>query len=150
MNNNAVVDAVSNVPFGVVLAYVAGGIAILVAVIFLGIRIYKVIEKYRHVRNKVDAKDADFEKLKQNDVEMKKSMHAITAAVQQLLADRLNQRIRYYYKIGYIPQDELENFQRQYGAYREVEGNGEMEIRFHKCLDDLHVQVVSKKNNTSN
>ena len=144
MGNNVLVQAVEDVPFGTVVAWIAGAVAIVMALFLIGKKVYAAIEKYRKKRNAVEDKETDFEKLKKNDVEMQRDINAITAAVQQLLADRLNQRIRYYYKIGYIPQDEMENFQHQYTAYKGVDGNGEMELRFHKCLEDLHIQTEKR------
>ena len=144
MSSNVLVQAVEDVPFGVVIAWIAGAVAIVMALFAIGKKVYALLEKYRKKRNDIDEKEIDFDKLKKSEEEMHHEINAITAAVQQLLADRLNQRIRYYYKIGYIPHDELENFQHQYTAYKGVDGNGEMELRFHKCLEDLHV-VAEKK-----
>ena len=134
------IDAVSGVPFGIVLAWIAGFVAIAVGLTLLGVKVYKLIETYRKGRNAIDKKMSEFEQLRQNDEHMQHSIDALSEAMQQMLADRLNQRIRYYYSVGYIPENEFKNFQHQYVAYKDVGGNGEMELRFRKCLDDLHVK----------
>ena len=144
MSSNVLVKAVEEVPFGVVVAWIAGAVALVMALFVLGKKVYQLIEKYRKKRNDIDEKETGFEKLKRNEETMQHDISAIAEAVQQLLADRLNQRIREYYQLGYIPHDELKNFQHQYTAYKGVGGNGEMELRFHKCLEDLHVRIEKK------
>lgn len=138
------IESVSQLPVGTVIAWIAGIVAIVVALTLLGVKLYRLIEKYRKGRNAIDKKITEFEQLRQNDEHMQQSIDALAEAMQQMLADRLNQRIRYYYSIGYIPENEFKNFQHQYVAYKDVGGNGEMELRFNKCLDDLHVKSTEQ------
>lgn len=144
MEGNVVIESVSQLPVGTVIAWIAGIVAIVVALTLLGVKVYKLIEKYRKGRNAIDDKMSAFERLKHNDEQMQKSIDALTEAMQQMLADRLNQRIREYYALKYIPEQEFENFQHLYIAYKDVNGNGEMEMRFHKCIDDLHVKAKTQ------
>jgi len=141
MGSNALVQAAGNMSVGELIGYVAIAVSVVMALFSAGKLVFKLLEKYRKKRNAVDDTMTDFEKLKKNDETMEKSINSIVVAVRQILADRLNQRIKTYYSIGYIPEDEFENFQHQYTAYKEVGGNGEMELRYGKCVHDLPVQA---------
>ena len=143
MQNNILVQAIEDVPFGVVMAWIAGIVILAVSFILIIIKVYKLLEKYRKKRNAVDDTMSDFERLKQNDEKMEKSINAIVVAVRQILADRLDQRIKHYYALGFIPADEFENFQHQFTAYEGVGGNGEVKERYSKCIHDLPVMVSS-------
>lgn len=145
MENNVLTQAIGSMTVGTLWAYIAGAVVIGLGLFAVGKKVIKILEKYRKKRNQIEDAESDFEKLKKDVLEIERSLNTILAAERQILADRLNQRIRYYYSIGYIPTDEFENFQHQYTAYEGVGGNGEMKERYTKCINDLPVKANEVK-----
>lgn len=148
MENNAVFQALTNIPTGIVIFWIISIAAIIFGLVILGKKLYNLIEKYRKKRNDVESKELDFEDLKQNKEAVSESINCIASAVQQILADRLNQRIRHYYSINYIPADEFENFQDQFLAYQNVATTDKsMELRYNKCVADLPIKTKEMSQN---
>lgn len=145
MGSNALVQAAGGMSVGELISYVAIAVSVVMALFSAGKIAFKLLEKYRKKRNAVDDTMSDFERLKQNDEKMEKSINAIVVAVRQILADRLDQRIKHYYALGFIPADEFENFQHQFTAYEGVGGNGEVKERYSKCIHDLPVQAKANE-----
>ena len=145
MENNVLTQAIGSMTVGTLWAYIAGAVVIGLGLFAVGKKVIKILEKYRKKRNQIEDAESDFEKLKKDVLEIERSLNTILTAERQILADRLNQRIRYYYSIGYIPTDEFENFQHQYTAYEGVGGNGEMKERYTKCINDLPVKANEVK-----
>ena len=147
MENNVLAQAIGNMTVGTLWAYIAGAVVIGLGIFAAGKKVLGILEKYRKKRNQIEDAESDFEKLKKDVVSIEASLNAIMASQRQILADRLNQRIKHYYALGFIPTDEFENFQHQISAYEGVGGNGEMKERYTKCVHDLPVKANVKSFN---
>ncbi|MGN0165902.1 MAG: hypothetical protein ACI39R_06940 [Lachnospiraceae bacterium] len=91
--------------------------------------------------------------------EMKESMKNITAAnsardqqiqnlmiaQREVLADKINQKYKYYIGIKGIPEDEVEEFTNLHTAYKGCGGNHSGDVKYEYCMGHLPVIPVKTK-----
>lgn len=135
--DNVVLEEIGRLEVSVVIAWIVGIIGIIVIIGFVGLKIYRWMEKYRKGRNHIEEQQQVFAQLQKSDEEQKEQLKCIAFALQKILADRINQQVKNYYEIGYIPYDEFSTFQSNFHAYESVGGNGEMKEKYEKCITDL-------------
>lgn len=70
---------------------------------------------------------------------------SIRDALVEIMNDRITQKCNYYYRIGGIPENEVEDFQRMFDAYRGINGNHGLEARFEKTKTELPLISEKKK-----
>lgn len=70
---------------------------------------------------------------------------SIRDALVEIMNDRITQKCNYYYRIGGIPENEVEDFQRMFDAYRGINGNHGLEARFEKTKAELPLISERKK-----
>lgn len=68
----------------------------------------------------------------------------IRDALIEIMNDRITQKCNYYYRIGGIPENELEDFQRMFDVYKGIGGNHGLEARFEKTKAELPLIPVGK------
>ena len=134
MDGNVVVETISEIPFGIILAWVSGIVALIVAIVIFIIKFYKFIEKYRKSRNEHDKKEKEFENLKQDNVELKESIKLLQIASKEILLNMLNDRYQRYMTLGYIPEDEVEEFVQMHDAYKGLGGNHTGDYKYEKAI----------------
>jgi hypothetical protein len=134
MDGNVVVETISGVPFGIILAWVSGIVAIIVAIVFFMIKFYKFIEKYRKSRNAQDKKEEEFEMLKRDTTDLKSSLELLQIASREILLNILNDRYQRYMALGYIPEDEVEEFVHMHDAYKGLGGNHTGDYKYEKAI----------------
>lgn len=66
-------------------------------------------------------------------------------ANKELLADRINQKYKYYISIGGIPEDEYDEFVNMHKAYNGVGGNSRSDAKFEYCINHLPLIPVETK-----
>lgn len=66
-------------------------------------------------------------------------------ANKELLADRINQKYKYYISIGGIPEDEYDEFVNMHKAYNGVGGNSRSDAKFEYCISHLPLIPVETK-----
>lgn len=66
-------------------------------------------------------------------------------ANKELLADRINQKYKYYISIEGIPEDEYDEFVNMHKAYKGVGGNSHSDSKFEYCMNHLKVLSVETK-----
>lgn len=65
----------------------------------------------------------------------------LMTANKELLADRINQKYKYYISIGGIPEDEYDEFVALHKAYNGLGGNHHGDSKFEYCMN--HLKVIS-------
>lgn len=73
----------------------------------------------------------------------------LMVANKELLADRINQKYKYYISIQGIPEDEYDEFIAMHKAYNGVGGNHHGDSKFEYCINHLKVlptETILKKN----
>lgn len=69
----------------------------------------------------------------------------ILAAQREVLADKINEKYKYYISIQGIPEDEVEEFTNLHIAYKGVGGNHSGDAKYEYCMNHLSVVPVETK-----
>ncbi len=71
-----------------------------------------------------------------------KDIEHLTAAQREALADRINEKYKYYISIKGVPEDELDEFTHLHTAYKDIGGNHSGDAKYEYCLHHLPVIPV--------
>ena len=74
-----------------------------------------------------------------------KQIDSLMAASRELLADKINQKYKYYISINGIPEDEYDEFESLHQASNGVYGNHHGDAKFNYCIENLKVIPVKAK-----
>lgn len=69
----------------------------------------------------------------------------LMAAQREVLADKINEKYKYYISIDGIPEDEVDEFTNLHTAYKGVGGNHSGDAKFEYCTNHLPVIPVETK-----
>lgn len=67
------------------------------------------------------------------------------AASREALADRINQKYKYYLQINGIPEDEVDEFAHLHAAYKGVGGNHSGDTKYEYCMTHLPIIPVETR-----
>lgn len=67
------------------------------------------------------------------------------AASREALADRINQRYKYYLQLNGIPEDEVDEFEQLHTAYKGVGGNHSGDAKYEYCMQHLPIIPVETR-----
>lgn len=81
-----------------------------------------------------------FQKMEVEVNSLRRDNENVALAHREELADKLNDRYRRYFKLGYIPSDEIDEFEHLHHAYNLVGGNHTGDAKYQKCIDSLDVK----------
>jgi len=94
----------------------------------------KDVEKiYETIKESNNATNGSF-------AEIKDSVNNICQAQIESLNDRIRQKCRYYISLGYIPEDEVEDFERMMKTYEKIGGNHGLQKKYSKTME-LKVKI---------
>lgn len=71
-----------------------------------------------------------------------KDMERLMSAQREALADRINEKYKYYISIKGVPEDELDEFTHLHTAYKDIGGNHSGDAKYEYCLRHLPVIPV--------
>lgn len=69
----------------------------------------------------------------------------LMAAQREVLADKINEKYKYYISIKGIPEDEVDEFTNLHTAYKGVGGNHSGDAKYEYCMNHLEVIPVKTK-----
>lgn len=69
----------------------------------------------------------------------------LIVASREMLADRINQKYKYYISLQGIPEDEVEEFSHLHTAYKALGGNHSGDAKYHYVMEHLKVIPVKVK-----
>ena len=69
----------------------------------------------------------------------------LMAAQREILADKINEKYKFYISIKGIPDDEVDEFTNLHAAYKGVGGNHNGDVKFEYCINHLPVIPVETK-----
>lgn len=72
-------------------------------------------------------------------------INALVNAQKEALADRINQKYKYYLSVKGIPEDEVDEFISLHTAYNGVGGNHNGDAKFKYCMEHLPIIPVEVK-----
>ena len=112
-------------------------VAIIVAVIFvpLALKIRKALESYRKRLNQAEKRNHMLE-VNTNDIaEVKDCMLGFKEVLIEMMHERISKRCKKYIRMQCIPDDEYDDFTRQWKLYRfTLKGNHGLEKRYEKAI----------------
>lgn len=74
-----------------------------------------------------------------------KQIENLMAAQREVLADKINEKYKYYISIKGIPEDEVDEFTNLHTAYKGVGGNHSGDAKYEYCMNHLQVIPVKTK-----
>ena len=74
-----------------------------------------------------------------------KQIADLMIAQREVLADKINEKYKYYISIEGIPEDEVDEFTNLHSAYKGVGGNHSGDAKFEYCINHLRVIPVETK-----
>ena len=72
-------------------------------------------------------------------------LNDIVWSQKESLADRINQKYKYYLSIKGIPEDEVDEFVSLHSAYKKIGGNHHGDAKFNYCMEHLPIIPVEVK-----
>lgn len=70
---------------------------------------------------------------------------SLVIANKELLAEKINEKYKYYISINGIPEDEYDEFVSLHAAYKGVGGNSHGDAKFEYCMEHLSIIPVDTK-----
>ena len=70
---------------------------------------------------------------------------ALVVANKEMLAEKINEKYKYYIKLNGIPEDEYDEFVSMHDAYNGLGGNHHGDAKFKYCIDHLSIIPVKKR-----
>ncbi len=70
---------------------------------------------------------------------------SLIVANKEMLAEKINEKYKYYISIKGIPEDEYDEFVALHSAYNGVGGNHHGDAKFNYCMEHLTVIPVKTK-----
>lgn len=74
-----------------------------------------------------------------------KQIDNIMVAQREILADKINEKYKYYISIEGIPEDEVDEFANLHTAYKQIGGNHSGDAKYEYCMNHLPVIPVETK-----
>lgn len=72
-------------------------------------------------------------------------INSLIIAQKEMLAEKINQKYKYYLSIKGIPEDEYDEFVSMHTAYKQLGGNSNGDAKFEYCMNHLTVIPVETK-----
>ena len=72
-------------------------------------------------------------------------INSLIIANKEMLAEKINEKYKYYISIGGIPEDEYDEFVSLHAAYNGVGGNHHRDAKFQYCIEHLPIIPVETK-----
>ena len=70
---------------------------------------------------------------------------ALVVANKEMLAEKINEKYKYYIGLGGIPEDEYDEFVSMHKAYNGLGGNHHGDAKFKYCIEHLPIIPVETK-----
>ena len=105
-------------------------------------------ENYNHWQTSLGARDGindTFKSIAETNLLKDKQIESIIVAQKELLAEKINEKYKYYLSIKGIPEDEYDEFVSMHNAYNGVGGNHHGDAKFEYCINHLQVIPVETK-----
>lgn len=83
--------------------------------------------------------------LKDSILERDIKIEALVIANKEMLAEKINEKYKYYISINGIPEDEYDEFVSLHAAYKGVGGNSHGDAKFEYCMEHLPIIPVDTK-----
>lgn len=80
-----------------------------------------------------------------SNTEKDKQITSLIQAQKEMLAEKINEKYKYYLSVGGVPEDERDEFISLHDAYKGVGGNHNGDAKFEYCINHLPIIPVETK-----
>ena len=102
--------------------------------------------KYSENRVKDRRQSLEIQKELKNSISIRdEQINSLVESNKEMLAEKINEKYKYYISIGGIPEDEYDEFVSMHDAYNGVGGNHHGDAKFQYCIDHLPIIPVETK-----
>lgn len=113
------------------------GIVVFSSSVSAGImKLFSLLEKWRKKRNKEEEEEEIISSIK----ELNKNIQLICNSSKTLLASSLNNKCKHYWQLGFIPEDEFDEFIKEHEDYNKLKGNSTIDTKFQKTINSLEIR----------
>lgn len=105
-------------------------------------------EMVKFEQNRINDRNQSLEiqkELKDSIVSRDEQIHALMVANKEMLAEKINEKYKYYINLKGIPEDEYDEFVSLHSAYKKVGGNHHGDAKFQYCMEHLPIIPVEKR-----
>ena len=105
-------------------------------------------EMTKFVANRLDDRKQSLEiqkELKDSISARDEQIESLIVANKEMLAEKINEKYKYYIGIKGIPEDEYDEFVSMHNAYKGLGGNHHGDAKFQYCIDHLKIIPVETK-----
>lgn len=108
--------------------------------------LHEEMTKYSEGRIKDRKQSLEIQKELKNSIAVRdEQINALVDANKEMLAEKINEKYKYYISIGGIPEDEYDEFVSMHKAYNGVGGNHHGDAKFEYCMEHLSIIPVETK-----
>lgn len=104
----------------------------------------RVLDRQQSLQIQSELKDS-IKAISDSNVEKDKQIASLITAQKEMLAEKINEKYKYYLSIGGIPEDERDEFISLHDAYKGVGGNHTGDAKFEYCINHLPVIPVETR-----
>lgn len=102
--------------------------------------------KYGESRIKDREQSLEIQKELRNSISVRdEQINALVDANKEMLAEKINEKYKYYISINGIPEDEYDEFVSMHKAYNGVGGNHHGDAKFEYCIEHLPIIPVETR-----
>lgn len=102
--------------------------------------------RYGESRIKDREQSLEIQKELRNSISVRdEQINALVDANKEMLAEKINEKYKYYISINGIPEDEYDEFVSMHKAYNGVGGNHHGDAKFEYCMEHLPIIPVETK-----
>lgn len=105
----------------------------------------EIKESYNKHFQHLDTMQEQTKQFLENEKLREKQINSLTIASRELLAEKINDKYKYYISIGGIPEDEVDEFTALHGAYNGCGGNHHGDAKYNYIMEHMPVIPVKTK-----
>lgn len=99
----------------------------------------------KEMKDAISATQNEIKNIVELNVSRDEQIDSLMIAQREVMADRINQKYKYYLKINGIPADEVDEFTSLHMAYKGCGGNHSGDAKYEYCMNHLPVIPVETK-----
>ena len=105
----------------------------------------KLVDAQTKISDSVQGLKDSIKTISDSNVEKDKQITSLIHAQKEMLAEKINEKYKYYLSIGGVPEDERDEFISLHDAYKGVGGNHNGDAKFEYCINHLPIIPVETK-----
>ena len=104
----------------------------------------RIADRQQSLQIQAELKDS-IKAISDSNIENDKQITSLILAQKEMLAEKINEKYKYYLSISGVPEDERDEFISLHDAYKGVGGNHTGDAKFEYCINHLPIIPVETK-----